>query len=65
MRFEWDDLKAALNERKHGLSFAEAMTIFGRWTEWRGVSTPKLTRASCGSSDWLMMWRRHFRMRLL
>ncbi|MDP1799479.1 MAG: BrnT family toxin [Planctomycetaceae bacterium] len=28
MEFEWDDTKAASNERKHGVSFVEAMTIF-------------------------------------
>jgi len=25
--FEWDDAKADANERKHGVSFAEAMTV--------------------------------------
>ena len=29
MEFEWDANKAALNLSKHGVSFAEAMTIFG------------------------------------
>ena len=29
MDFEWDDAKAALNESKHGVSFTEAMTVFG------------------------------------
>ena len=29
MDFEWDDAKAEANERKHGVSFSEAMTIFG------------------------------------
>jgi len=28
MDFEWDDTKAEANERKHGVSFAEAMTVF-------------------------------------
>ena len=28
MDFEWDDDKADANERKHGVSFAEAMTVF-------------------------------------
>jgi uncharacterized DUF497 family protein len=27
--FEWHEDKAALNERKHGVSFAEAATVFG------------------------------------
>ncbi len=26
--FEWDDDKAAVNERKHGVTFAEAATVF-------------------------------------
>ena len=29
MQFEWDDEKASINERKHGVSFPEAMTVFG------------------------------------
>jgi uncharacterized protein len=28
MEFEWDDAKAASNELKHGVSFAEAATAF-------------------------------------
>lgn len=28
MEFEWDDDKAASNERKHGITFAEAQTVF-------------------------------------
>lgn len=29
MEFEWDDAKAESNEEKHGVTFAEAMTVFG------------------------------------
>lgn len=29
MDFEWNDDKADINERKHGVTFTEAMTIFG------------------------------------
>ena len=29
MEFEWDRKKAESNERKHGISFYEAATIFG------------------------------------
>ena len=29
MEFEWDDAKATMNEQKHGVSFSEAMTVFG------------------------------------
>ena len=29
MQFEWDDEKASISERKHGVSFPEAMTVFG------------------------------------
>lgn len=29
VEFEWDDDKAATNEQKHGVSFSEALTVFG------------------------------------
>jgi uncharacterized DUF497 family protein len=29
LKFEWDPKKAALNQAKHGVSFEEAVTIFG------------------------------------
>ena len=29
MRFEWDENKAATNLTKHGVSFEEAVTVFG------------------------------------
>lgn len=29
MEFEWDVEKALVNEEKHGVSFAEASTVFG------------------------------------
>jgi len=29
MLFDWDENKARTNERKHGISFLEAMTVFG------------------------------------
>src|SRR5437016_14649058 len=29
MRFEWDERRAAANEKKHGVSFHEAATVFG------------------------------------
>jgi len=29
MRFTWDPTKAASNLRKHGVSFEEALTVFG------------------------------------
>ena len=28
MQFEWDDKKNASNEKKHGISFEEAQTVF-------------------------------------
>ena len=31
MDFEWDPRKAAANERKHSVSFDEAMTVFADW----------------------------------
>jgi hypothetical protein len=29
MEFEWDPIKATTNLRKHGVSFDEAVTVFG------------------------------------
>ena len=29
MKFEWDTRKAVANERRHGVSFEEATTVFG------------------------------------
>ena len=29
MKFEWDPLKASRNESKHGVSFVEAIEVFG------------------------------------
>jgi uncharacterized DUF497 family protein len=29
MQFEWDKEKAVINFKKHGVSFAEAETVFG------------------------------------
>jgi uncharacterized DUF497 family protein len=31
VNFEWDPRKAAANERKHRVSFDEAMTVFADW----------------------------------
>ncbi len=28
LRFEWDEKKYSLNQRKHGISFLEAQTVF-------------------------------------
>ncbi len=28
IRFEWDDVKNAINKRKHGVDFLEALTVF-------------------------------------
>ena len=29
MRFEWDAEKASINQKKHGVTFEEAQTVFG------------------------------------
>ncbi len=29
IEFEWDKVKAGSNEKKHGVSFSEAATVFG------------------------------------
>ena len=34
LSFEWDPLKAAANEKKHGVSFKEASTVFGDPLAW-------------------------------
>ena len=34
MRFDWDRHKAASNQRKHGVSFREAATIFADPLSW-------------------------------
>lgn len=28
MKFEWDEFKEAINQKKHGVSFEEAQTVF-------------------------------------
>lgn len=28
LRFEWDTVKAQLNQKKHGISFEEAQSVF-------------------------------------
>ena len=50
VEFEWDVVKAATNLDKHGVSFAEAMTVFGdprragSW--WRRILSVKGVSAS-------------------
>jgi len=34
LTFEWDSRKAAANEKKHGVSFKEATTVFGDPLGW-------------------------------
>jgi uncharacterized DUF497 family protein len=34
MRFEWDRRKATSNQRKHGVSFREAATVFADLLSW-------------------------------
>ena len=31
MRFEWDAEKASINQKKHGVTFEEAQTVFGNY----------------------------------
>ena len=38
MEFEWDTAKAQSNREKHGVSFAEAMTVFGDPGSGKGMS---------------------------
>jgi uncharacterized DUF497 family protein len=37
VNFEWDPRKAAQNERKHRVSFDEAMTVFA---DWESITVP-------------------------
>lgn len=37
--FEWDEAKAAQNERKHGVAFPEAVTVF---SDPRAIDAPDL-----------------------
>ena len=37
MEFEWDLRKAAANQRKHGVSFKEAATVFGDFLSTRAT----------------------------
>jgi uncharacterized DUF497 family protein len=39
-RFTWDPAKATSNFRKHGVSFEEALTVFG--DRWRGFTTARI-----------------------
>jgi uncharacterized protein len=32
-RFEWDEVKAASNRRKHGVTFLEAVEVFSDWAQ--------------------------------
>ena len=34
MHFEWDSAKNALNRKKHGISFEEAVTLFRPGSAW-------------------------------
>ena len=34
LSFEWDPRKAAANEKKHGVEFKEASTVFGDPLAW-------------------------------
>ena len=49
MKFEWDPAKAAANERKHGVTFDEASTVFA---DVLSVSGPDLAH-SRAEARWL------------
>jgi uncharacterized DUF497 family protein len=50
MNFEWDPRKAEINLRKHGVSFAEAGTVFGDDLESRFL-TPTIPKMKSGTSQ--------------
>ena len=41
LAFEWDPRKAAVNEKKHGVAFKEATTVFGDL--WHGFNRTRRT----------------------
>ena len=49
LRFEWDDLKAVANAKKHGVSFEEAKSVF---VDERAklIGDPDILKAKTGSS---------------
>jgi uncharacterized DUF497 family protein len=51
MRFAWDSAKAEANERKHGVAFDEASTVFG---DTLSVSGRDLEH-SVGESRWITL----------
>ncbi len=51
MRFAWDSAKAEANERKHGVTFDEASTVFG---DTLSVSGRDLEH-SVGESRWITL----------
>ncbi len=41
MDFEWDDAKDLINQRKHGLSFAEAQRLFESGADYLEIFDPE------------------------
>jgi uncharacterized DUF497 family protein len=51
IRFTWDSAKAKLNEKKHGVSFEEAQTIFTTTTP-GSRAIPIILRMKTALSSW-------------
>jgi hypothetical protein len=50
LRFWWDPRKAAVNVRKHGVTFEEAATVFGDRLSVTILTTRLVNSASCFSA---------------
>jgi uncharacterized DUF497 family protein len=51
MEFEWDEANAKANERKHGIDFTEAMSVFADPLSLTGM-TPTIRLMKTGISRW-------------
>ena len=52
--FEWDDEKAAINLRKHGVDFEEAKTVFRRSLRDYDFGRTALGRGGARDRSWLL-----------
>ena len=60
IRFEWDEAKSRANEKKHGVSFVEAQTVF-----FDGNAIHFFDEVHSGEEYRFLMLGRSFKLRLL
>ena len=51
MRFDWDPDKNAINQRKHGIAFEEAATV---WTDSWALIAPDPTHSVGEEREWII-----------